>query len=114
MTGWLALVAFVAAVFVVVAGIARPGLLEVAEPVLCSRSGQTLGPTEGNGLDNARSAVDKDYAVFCTSDSLGIQDVTGRWFMLWIGLVVAGGLLLTVRAKVTPPTLRAPVLPVGR
>lgn len=112
--GWLAVAAFVAAFFVIIAGLTKPSALEFAEGVLCPRAGQEIRPGGGDELRIMRKSADSDYAVFCTGESSGVQDVTGRWFMLWGALAVTGGLALLVRARVTPPTMRAPTVPAGR
>lgn len=112
--GWLAIVAFALAAFVFAAGLFRPAALTFAEPVLCPKDGQTLSPTDPDDLDVLRRSVDKSYAVFCTSDETGVKDVTARWMFLLLGAVTVGGLALLVRAKVTPPSLRAPAVPALR
>ena len=109
--GWVAVIAFGCAAFVVAAGLLRPAALEFAEPVLCPRDGQTLSPTDLSDLDILRRSADKDYALFCTSETSGVQDVTTRWMLLVLASTIAGGLALLVRARVTPPSLRAPAVP---
>lgn len=109
--GWLAIVAFGLAAFVLAAGLFRPAALTFAEPVLCPKDGQTLSPTDPDDLDILRRSSDTSYALFCTSDVTGVKDVTARWMFLVLGTVTAGGLALLVRAKVTPPSMRAPAVP---
>lgn len=109
----MAVIAFTASMFVIVAGLMKPAALEFAAPVLCSRSGQEVRPGGGDELRIMRKSAGSDYAVFCTGETSGVQDVTDRWFLLWGALAVSGGLALLVRAKVTPPTMRAPSVPVS-
>lgn len=111
--GWLAAIAFAATLFVGVAGILKPSLISFAEPVLCTRQGQELTPSEGDDLRFMRRSVDSDVAIFCTSPITGVEQVTGRWVMLCVALATLGCLMMLVRAKITPPTLRAPTVPAG-
>lgn len=113
MTGWLAILAFAAALFAIVAGLVRPAALSFAAPVLCPRDGQVVKPGSGDDLDIMRKSAGSSYAVFCTGESSGVQDVTERWILLSGALAVVGGLALLVRAKVTPPVLRGPMVPIG-
>ncbi|MCB0976427.1 MAG: hypothetical protein KDB02_03105 [Acidimicrobiales bacterium] len=111
--GWLALLSFAAAVFMGAAGIFKPSLMDFAEPVLCTRQGQELTPNGGDDLRVMRRSVGSDVAIFCTSPISGVEQVTGRWAMICGALAVLGCVMLLLRAKVTPPTLRAPTVPVG-
>lgn len=108
---WVAVASFALAAFIIGAGLFRPAALTFAEPVLCTREGQTLTPTDPDDLDILRRSAGKDYALFCTSEISGVQDVTTRWMLLVIATTTLGGLALLVRARVTPPSLRAPAVP---
>lgn len=104
--GWIGLLSGLAALLVLVFGLVFPPGLQAAEPLLCS-SGTTV-ETNPDQLDLLRrGANSSDWSQFCTSPSQ-LDDVTTRWFLVIIGGFVLSGLSYFMRARLTPPVIRAP------
>lgn len=106
--GWIALLAALVAVAALVSGLFFPPGLRAVEKVICP-AGMTV-QASGDNLDaSRRSSTAERYSQYCSSTNPSrMKDMTARWVMFIVGLLVSSGLSLFLRARLTPPRLRAP------
>lgn len=107
--GWIAILAALAGVATLLSGLVFPPGLRATEQVICP-AGMTA-QTNRTSLDVLRrSSSAQPYSQYCKSTNPSrMKDVTPRWAMFIGGMLVLSGLSLLVRARITPPLLRAPV-----
>ena len=106
--GWVALVAALVAVATLVSGLVFPPGLKATEKVICP-SGMTVETSQTNLDALRRSSSAERYSQYCSSTKPSrMEDVTTRWIMFIVGLLVVSVLSVFLRARLTPPLLRAP------
>jgi hypothetical protein len=101
-------VAALAFVYLVVAGVFFPRALGPIDEGLCPGNASLM--TDKAGLEAKRDFDGRSYALFCDSQS-EVTDATGRWMLLSGSMVVISGLAFVIQAKITPPPLQGPTGP---